>query len=204
MLKDVYIKLVLTYLSDKPLSISLWNEIKKKYTGRKRHYHNLTHLEALINQLTECRSIINDWETILFSVFYHDIIYNVLKKDNEEKSAELAVKRLSQIRFPLKRIEQCEQQILATKAHTRRDNSDTNLFTDADLSILGQPESTYREYCLQIRKEYSIYPDLIYKPGRKKVVEHFLQMPRIFKTDFFFDKYEQQTRQNLQEELTSF
>lgn len=53
----------------------------------------------------------------------------------------------------------------------------------------------------QVRKEYSIYPDLLYKPGRKKVLQHFLQMERIFKTQVFYDKYETQSRRNLEKEL---
>jgi predicted metal-dependent HD superfamily phosphohydrolase len=52
-----------------------------------------------------------------------------------------------------------------------------------------------------VRKEYLIYPDLIYNPGRKKVLHHFLAMDRIFKTDFFYNKFEQQARQNLRKEI---
>jgi predicted metal-dependent HD superfamily phosphohydrolase len=39
---------------------------------------------------------------------------------------------------------------------------------DADLSILGKDLDTYLAYTKMIRKEYSIYPDFLYKPGRKK------------------------------------
>jgi len=66
---------------------------------------------------------------------------------------------------------------------------------------LGQPSDVYEQYCGQIRKEYSIYPDIVYKPGRKKVLIHFLNMEKIFKTSFFYDKYELQARANLESEL---
>jgi predicted metal-dependent HD superfamily phosphohydrolase len=46
-----------------------------------------------------------------------------------------------------------------------------------------------------------VYPDVIYKPGRKKVLAHFLQMERIYKTGIFFTMFEKQARQNLQDEL---
>ena len=202
-LKEIFLQLVSIYSEDESTAVSLWNEIEKKYNSRKRHYHTLTHLDKLIAQLEEYRNGIADWHTLLFSVFYHDIVYNVLKSDNEGKSAMLAVKRLSQIRFPPDKINSCKEQILATKAHTLSNNPDTNLFTDADLSILGQPRGIYEQYCRQIRKEYSIYPDIIYKPGRKKVIAHFLNMERIFKTEFFLNKYEKQARENLEWETNT-
>lgn len=41
----------------------------------------------------------------------------------------------------------------------------------------------------------------MYNRGRKKALKHFLEMDRIFKTDYFFQKYENQARINLQKEL---
>lgn len=201
-LKQIFIQLCRAYCKDETIVNSYWNEIEKKYSGRKRHYHNLTHLKFLIQQLKECKHLVADWDTILFSVFYHDIIYDVLKSNNEERSAKLAEKRLLMADFPDDKTTLCREQILATKSHIYSNNNDTNLFTDADLSILGQPPDVYEEYYHQIRKEYSIFPDLIYNPGRKKVINHFLEMEKIFKTDHFFAKYEQQARINLKAEFS--
>ncbi|MDX2245424.1 MAG: hypothetical protein SF052_01505 [Bacteroidia bacterium] len=82
-------------------------------------------------------------------------------------------------------------------------DNDTNLFTDADLSILGQKREIYHAYSTNVRKEYAIYPDILYNPGRKKVLQHFLAMEQIFKTPHFQEKYEAQARANLEEELMS-
>jgi predicted metal-dependent HD superfamily phosphohydrolase len=90
--------------------------------------------------------------------------------------------------------------ILATKEHQRSDD-ETNLFTDADLSVLGADRETYLLYVQQIRAEYSIYPDILYNPGRKKVLEHFLNMENIFKTNEFRTKYESAARKNLEAEI---
>ncbi len=59
----------------------------------------------------------------------------------------------------------------------------------------------YNDYARQVRQEYSLYPDMIYKPGRRKVLRHFLAMPKIFKTDIFFELYEESARRNLQREM---
>lgn len=127
-------------------------------------------------------------------------MYNTLKSNNEEKSADLAVKRLASIAFHESGRMQCQKLILATKKHEFADD-ETNLFTDADLAILGADPYVYKTYTEQIRREYKIYPDLVYKTGRKKVLQHFLEMDAIYKTEGFRGRYEDQARDNLNNEL---
>ncbi|MBL7733094.1 MAG: hypothetical protein JNM88_18125 [Chitinophagaceae bacterium] len=201
MLKDTFTKLISHYTDNDLLTAELWTEISKKYTGRKRHYHTLEHLSNLLNQLASIKEEIQNWNAILFTLFYHDIVYNTLRSDNEEKSAALAEKRMKQIPVSADTIMLCKSQILATKSHVGSADSDTNYFTDADLSILGQPWEVYSQYYKNVRKEYAVYPDFVYYPGRKKVLVHFLEMDSIFKTAGFQHKFESQARQNLQREI---
>lgn len=201
MLQEKFNELLTKYTDDKSLINTLWSEIEKNYSGNKRHYHTLQHLDSLLAQLTDVKEEIQNWDTILFTLYYHDIIYNATKSDNEEKSANLAVKRLKEVAVSSAIIEKCKKQILATKSHLSSNDSDTNYFTDADLSVLGQSWETYTLYYKNVRKEYAIYPSFIYKPGRKKVLHHFLSMDRIFKTDIFYNKYEANAKSNLQREL---
>lgn len=201
LLKDTFIALVKNYTLHEDIAHELWAEINLNYSSKKRYYHDLSHLENLLQELNTIKDSIKDWNTILFTLFYHDIVYNALKSDNEEQSAELAAKRMGSIGVPSLLIEKCKNQILATKKHLDSIDSDTNYFTDADLSILGRNWEVYYNYAQHVRKEYSVYPDLIYNPGRKKVLKHFLEMPRIFKTDYFFEKYETEAKHNLHNEL---
>lgn len=201
MLQETFQVLLLKHVNNKKLAADFWNEIEKNYNGSKRYYHTLAHIENMLQQLISCKEQINDWDTVLFALYYHDIIYKATKKDNEEQSAMIAAKRLSLINYSKAKIALCGQHILATKLHSVSKNNDTNLFTDADLSILGSSSETYFTYTKQIRKEYSIYPDFMYKPGRKKVLQHFLQMGRIYKTDHFYELYEEQAKENMSEEL---
>lgn len=108
---------------------------------------------------------------------------------------------MKQISVPDYMIRNCKNQILATKKHLADTESDTNYFTDADLSILGENLEKYMVYAQNVRKEYSVYPDPVYIPGRKKVLEHFIKMERIYKTDYFYHKFENQAKHNLQFEL---
>lgn len=200
MLQTLFTQLIQNTTADESTAVSLWPEIEKHYTSARRHYHNLQHLQNMYEQLQAVKIKIDDWDTLLFSLFYHDVIYSPTATDNEEKSAELAEKRLKQINYPPEKIEKYIQQILATKKHTPAD-SDTNYFTDADLSILGADWPAYEAYTKAIRKEYSIFPDLLYKPGRRKVLQHFLGMEKIYKTNFFKGQYEAAARENMQKEL---
>jgi len=201
MLAQYFAEAVMRYCHDQRVAAKLWSEIEKHYTSKKRYYHTLAHLESLVTELWLLRDCIEDWDCILFSIAYHDIIYNTLNKDNEEKSAAFAAEQLRTISFPGQRIDRCVAQILATKSHAVSEDSDANLFTDSDLSVLGSDWDVYGQYARNIRKEYSFYPDLLYKPGRKKVLQHFLSMERIFKTEQFFSRFEDKARKNLLQEF---
>jgi len=200
MLKDIFYQLVNGYSTNGELAENLWQEIENKYSVD-RYYHNLDHLENMYLQLKEVKTMILNWDTVLFALFYHDIIYHAADETNEIKSAEIAIARLSAIGFPKLQIDKCKEIILATKSHIASEDFEVNYFTDVDLSILGHQWEVYFSYAQNIRKEYSIYPDLIYTAGRKKVLRHFLEMTRIYKTSFFYDKFEITARENLAREL---
>jgi predicted metal-dependent HD superfamily phosphohydrolase len=181
----------------------LWWEIEQNYGDKGRHYHTLEHLENIISELEPYKEQVKDYDIILFSVFYHDIIYNIHQTDNEEKSAELAAKRLDSLAIAPTRAEACKKQIVATKTHVENSDYDINLFIDADMSVLGKDADAYNRYLGNVRKEYSFYPDLLYNNGRKAVLRHFLAMDHIYKTSEFRDKYEAQARENIVGELAT-
>ena len=201
-LKSTFSKLISQYSDNEILRIDYWQEIEKSYSQKNRKYHNLLHLENMILELENVKDEISDYDALLFSVFYHDIIYKSTSKDNEEKSAEIAKKRLEKINISNERIIKIYNQILATKSHKKSDDSDTNFLVDADLAILGKDWNVYENYVHQIRKEYSIYPNFLYNPGRKKVLIHFLEFDEIFKTGYFQEKYEKIARENIQREIS--
>lgn len=200
-MRDHFEQLCSSFTKDLSLIDNLWKEIETKYAEKGRHYHNLIHLENMFTELEPVRNNISDFSTVSFSVFYHDIIYNASSKSNEEKSELKAKERLAEMGLSADAIKAVSDQILATKLHQKSENWDTNYLLDADLSILGKDFESYLAYTRMIRKEYSIYPDLLYKPGRKKVLKHFLELDTIFKTDYFKEKYEIQARSNIAAEI---
>jgi len=161
LLKEIFISLVSKYATNQEYAYSLWDEINKVHSHKNRHYHNLAHLENLYEQLLLVKQDIKDWDIVLFSLFYHDYVYNVLKKDNEVQSALKAVSVLNSLGMDIKRIEICKHIIITTQGHQISEQSDANYFTDADLSILGSHWDDYQVYYKGVRKEYRYYPDFM-------------------------------------------
>ncbi|WP_224996573.1 hypothetical protein [Cesiribacter sp. SM1] len=202
-LKESWLKLASHYTRHQDLAEQLWQEIEQAYSSKGRYYHTLQHLNSLIKLANTHKASVQDIDSLNFAIFYHDIVYSPLRKDNEEKSAELAVARMQRLGLSVHQQEHICQQILATKAHTDSPDPDTRLLLDFDLSILGNDWENYLTYTRQIRKEYSLVPYFLYRKGRKKVLQHFLALPTIYKTQQFQDMYEHAAKQNIERELQS-
>ena len=187
------------YTNTEKISL-LWGHLFKSYTESHREYHNLNHLEELFNYFDHYQDSIQNKSAVALSIFYHDVVYQVWKKNNEQKSAEKAIEILQEIRFPYEDLKIIEDLIMCTKNHASL-TPDQGFMIDFDLAILGQKNDIYNIYSQQIRKEYKIVPELIYNKGRKQVLTHFLEKESIFQTSIFKSKYEIQARINLTKEL---
>lgn len=177
-----------------------WLNLEKAYSKKSRHYHNLTHLKEMIESFEIYRNKLQYPNEILFSIFYHDYIYKSSKKDNELKSAEYALKILSENTKLDKQL--VFDTICATQLHAHNTNEDINWLIDFDLKILAKDWDDYKIYFEQIRKEYRIYPDFLYKPGRAKALKHFLENEFIFQTEEFRGLYEEKARTNIEKEIS--
>ncbi|WP_433832473.1 HD domain-containing protein [Flavobacterium anhuiense] len=177
-----------------------WDILEKAYSKKSRYYHNLTHLEEMIASFEIYRNRLQNPNEILFSIFYHDVVYSASKKDNELKSAEFALSILSEkIKLDKQFVFDA---ICATQLHAYNENEDINWLIDFDLKILAKDWDDYKIYFEQIRKEYRIYPDFLYKPGRAKALKHFLEYEFIFQTDEFRSLYEEKARRNIEKEIS--
>jgi predicted metal-dependent HD superfamily phosphohydrolase len=153
----------------------------------------------MIVELSKIQSEVNNLDCLLFAIYYHDIVYKSTKGDNEHQSALTFQSRIAKTSF--NKLSKCIAQIEATKQHKLSDDNDTNILLDLDLSVLGKSTQEYKKYCENIRKEYRIYPDFMYRKGRKKVLKSILELDFIYKTDYFKELYENQAKKNLTLEL---
>jgi len=185
-----------------PLAQEKLDQLLKCYLEKHRHYHTPVHLSSMFLLAEEYAAQLQQRKLVDLAIFYHDVVYDPLKSDNEEWSADKAQEDLSALGLRSEEIARVCQLILATKKHeASAANKDLCFFLDFDLAVLGASWESYAVYAAAIRREYSVYPDLIYKPGRRKVLQHFLQMPAIFKTGEMRARFEAQARANLEKEL---
>lgn len=184
-------------------ALDLWEEVKTSYSEKGRHYHNLQHLTDMHGELVEVKKRISDFSSLVLALVYHDFIYRAKSSDNEAQSASYAEKIMFECNIPYAVMKKVSTLIHATKTHQGFLDQDGLFFLDADISVLGKDSATYLSYSAAIRKEFKMYPDFLYKPGRRKVIAHFLEMDRIYKTDYFYHKYEEQARKNLLHESIS-
>ncbi len=197
-------KLAARYCKDQILIESIYNEICKRYNEKTRFYHNLNHIHTILKEIDKHEASINKLDTILFATWFHDIIYNSFRKDNEEKSAECAKTILRKMKVNETLITDVSHLILKTKDHVMvsiEESFDCRLFIDCDLLILGAEQSLYVNYMNNVRKEYRYIPNFIYKKARLKVLKLFIGTESIFKTKILRERYELQARKNLEFEI---
>lgn len=188
--------------SKRPEAIEIFKSISKEYGSDKRSYHTLDHVRNLLEFLEKYRQQISDWHSVRLATWFHDVVYNTEKHDNEAQSAEYAKKFLEQLSVEKNTIDRVVALIQATAKHEEvADDPDSKYFLDGDLSILGADEKSYDEYADKIRQEYNFVPIDDYKKGRTMVLENFLKRDRIYFSNEMGQDSEEQARKNLKREI---
>ncbi len=175
--------------------------ICRAYSEPHRHYHTLKHLEHVLLLL---KDIGFDSPAGLWAVWYHDYIYEPGENTNEARSAEHAKNAMNQLGIECSVTNRAVDIILATKDHKAEAISDEMLIIlDADMAILGETQAKYEEYCRQVENEFRSVPKTLYGIGRRSFLESVLKQSQIYKTSWFFEKYEARARQNIVDEINS-
>jgi predicted metal-dependent HD superfamily phosphohydrolase len=170
------------------------------YSGPSRHYHNLAHVEDCLVALAGVDDLsATDREILTQAIWWHDVVYDPTRSDNEERSAQLAEQHVAvDIRVEVGRL------IRLTKTHlVEPDDRLGAILISIDLSILGAEPLRYDAYAAAIRKEFAYVPEGDYRAGRSKVLSRFAAQPVIFPDAAFARRYDRQARENLARELAS-
>ena len=141
-------------------------------------YHNVNHIIymlTLYDQAFSAHLSVEDDRLMRWAIWYHDVVYDPSARDNEERSAEMAVRHFD----GLGDTDKLSALIMSTKKH----NPVTDLqrmLVDLDLAILAGLPRDYYEYSSAIRAEYSVYGDDDYCRGRAAALEGLINGPRRF------------------------
>jgi predicted metal-dependent HD superfamily phosphohydrolase len=174
------------------------DEMIQAYSAPDRHYHNLKHIEDCLAALDGVAGLSErDREVLTAAIWWHDIVYDPTRSDNEEESADLAEHNLAiDLRHDVGRL------IRLTKTHNVQPGDRLGaIMISIDLKILGADPSTYAVYTGAIRREYAHVPDAAYRAGRRAVLERFAARPAIYPDAAFFARLEAQARVNIAREI---
>ena len=145
--------------------LSMWNESH-------RSYHTQNHLLDLIEQIDENRSQYQsqkDYEKMVLCALFHDCVYDPMRNDNEEKSAEFFLNCCQEKNQDMLDI---KQMILDTKTHEATTPLSEE-FNQLDMSIVERDFNKLLEWENGIHEEYKAYGDM-YKMGRLQFLESLL------------------------------
>ena len=207
-LAEAWHVLTARYCSDESLRTKRWIDLMRHYEARGRHYHNGTHLVALLRWCARYESALQRPEVVRLAIWFHDVIYRARRKDNETRSAAYAAETLAQLHLPPPLIVDAQSLIVATQRHqnatfTEALLHDGNWFLDFDLAILGSRPEIYAAYARAIRREYRWVPGLLFRQGRRQVLHSFQQRPQLYFTETMRAELETPARQNLAAELAA-
>ena len=188
-------------------SIVLWQDIATRYNETQRAHHPLTHIRQLFEQFEQIKDKLYEPHIIALALYYHDVIYEPTRSDNELKSAEYAVEALS----PYLSAEQCQHiyaLIMMTANHQIDKLADEDKISDAaylldmDLSILGAPWPEYQQYVQAVRQEYAHVTKVNYRVGRITFLQKLLTHTTLYLTDYYHLRLEKQARDNIKREIS--
>lgn len=175
------------------------------YSEPHRPCNTLQHLDFIFDRLERHAGAAREPDRLAFMVWYHDVIYDPLSKENEELSARLAIAELSELGLIPGIAGRVAKLIQATATHqTAEADADDALFLDADFAILGADPDTYRRYVASVRFEYVHVDDSGWRAGRGGFLSAARAAPRLFRTDVFEEAYGAAARANVAVELAEF
>lgn len=166
-----------------------------------RAYHTLDHVLDCLTRLDESGSAAADRDPVEAALWFHDVVYDPHRTDNEARSAEWAAQALRSVGIAEAIVQRVNDLIRMTGHSSPTNDPQGALLCDVDLSILGRDEETFDEYERRIREEYDWVPEPLYRAGRTRILSAFERRDRIYQTEYFHDRYEAPARANLRRAL---
>jgi predicted metal-dependent HD superfamily phosphohydrolase len=186
---------------DSPTSRTEWAAVVEAWSEPHRRYHDLHHLAAVLGLVGELAAEAGDPDAVRLAAWYHDVVYDPRREDNEQRSAERARAGLTGL-VPAERVAEVERLVLLTAGHdVAPGDRDGAVLCDADLAVLAGPPDAYARYASAVREEYGHLPDEVFTAGRVAVLERLLGLDRLYRTPRAAG-WTDRARANLTAELT--
>jgi len=179
-----------------------------------RHYHDLRHV-AWVSRHARALAAADpvlpepDLDRVIAAAFFHDVVYEATRTDNEDASAAVARRALGEIGWGPAAVEHVAAMIAATAGHTVDMPDDhpsdrcTAVLLAADLGVLAADPAGYGDYVRGVRQEYGHLADPEWRAGRAAFVRSMLERPSIYPAELGLHRWERRARANLTAELAT-
>lgn len=184
-----------------PPCTDCYHSLCDAYAETHRFYHTGKHISAMLAHFDAVRHLAERPAELELAIWFHDAVYRILSETNELDSAEWARAFLLSQGFNTAGAERVHALIMATLHNGTVQGNDAQLLADIDLAVLGAPAHVFDAFEQNVRKEYKIVPAFIYRRQRKKILRSFLQQKRIYRFEYFRNRYEQTARDNIQKAM---
>lgn len=168
-----------------------------------RAYHSRQHLAECLAMLEPLRGQAQRPAEIELALWFHDAVYDTRRKDNEERSADWARTAALSAGLGPEVAARLHHLVMLTRHQALPVATDEILLIDVDLSILGADAARFAEYEQQIQREYSWVPVEQRGVTRRRILQSFLDRPRIYGSDAMHQRLEARARENLAKSIAA-
>ena len=186
---------------DSPELRRLHDDVLGRYSEPHRHYHTYQHLAECFEKVQDIISLAEHPAEVNIALWFHDVIYDTQRRDNEERSADWARSAAEEFGAGAESAQRIYNLIMFTRHAAEPVGIDAQVLVDADLSILGTRPARFQEYEAQVRSEYGWVPDTMFRSNRAKILKEFQGRRHLYSTAHFRETYEAQARRNIQHSL---
>ncbi|MFE7127571.1 HD domain-containing protein [Streptomyces sp. NPDC057617] len=179
------------------------DDLLARWAEPQRRYHTTAHLLAVLDHIDTLAEYAEDPDLVRLAAWFHDAVYRPDRSENEERSARLAERALSEAGLSDDRTREVARLVRLTTTHAAAPGDRNGaVLCDADLAILASGPEAYEAYQAAVREEYGFVPDADFRAGRAAVLEQLLALPGLFRTPYAVREWEARARHNLTAELT--
>ncbi len=181
-----------------------FDTVVNRHRGAGRHYHGIRHVRWVLRHIATLESNVADIGAVVAAAFFHDVVYDPARSDNEAASGRLADIALGELGWETERRRRVMAMIDATVAHHVDDiDLDTQVLLAADLAVLAADPAGYGDYVRAVRREYAHVTDDDWRSGRAAVLHGLLDRPHLFAPGLGLVDWEHRARANMTAELAT-
>ncbi len=178
-------------------STAIYQQLVASYSEPQRVYHTLNHIEACLEVFDEAVSTLDDPNAVELSIWFHDVIFELCAKNNEQRSADHFMEITDGI-FDNALRNKVYHYIMATlHCGSEITDADSKVVVDIDLFSFALPWPDFLRDSDNVHREACHMSDEEFYQRQTGFQQTLLDRPRFFQSDYFYKKYENQARRNL-------